>query len=76
MTTLPVSESQRSRILRDPFHLLSFGLGTGFVPIAPGTAGTLLAVPIAWALSYSGFYTYLTSTIVLLLLGIWTCETA
>jgi phosphatidylglycerophosphatase A len=28
--------------------LLAFGLGSGLVPWAPGTAGTLLAVPLAW----------------------------
>jgi phosphatidylglycerophosphatase A len=34
--------------LRDPVHLLAFGFGTGLSPWAPGTAGTALAVPLAW----------------------------
>jgi len=30
---------------------LAAGLGAGYCPRAPGTAGTLLAIPIAWALA-------------------------
>ena len=30
--------------------VLATGLGIGFFPVAPGTAGTLLAVPVAWGL--------------------------
>ena len=36
------------RTLRDPVHFLAFGLGTGLAPRAPGTVGTVLAVPFAW----------------------------
>lgn len=32
-------------------RVLASGLGTGFAPLAPGTAGTLAAVPLAWALN-------------------------
>jgi phosphatidylglycerophosphatase A len=34
-------------VLRDPVHLLALGFGTGLAPVAPGTFGTLLAVPLA-----------------------------
>ena len=33
-------------ILRQPVHLLAFGFGAGLSPWAPGTFGTLVAVPI------------------------------
>jgi phosphatidylglycerophosphatase A len=36
--------------LRSLAYWLAVGLGSGLVPRAPGTAGTLLAVPLAWAL--------------------------
>lgn len=39
------------RILADPVHLLAFGLGAGLSPIAPGTFGTLVAVPAWWLVS-------------------------
>jgi phosphatidylglycerophosphatase A len=48
------SATKRSRLpaslLRDPVHLLALGFGTGLSPLAPGTFGTLLAVPLAAAL--------------------------
>jgi phosphatidylglycerophosphatase A len=38
-------------MLTHPAHLLSFGLGSGLVPVSPGTAGTLLALPLHWLAS-------------------------
>ena len=35
------------RLLLDPGHFLSFGFGSGLSPFAPGTLGTILAIPIA-----------------------------
>ncbi|MEJ2591789.1 MAG: phosphatidylglycerophosphatase A [Candidatus Thiodiazotropha sp.] len=32
--------------LRNPLHLLAFGFGSGLAPKAPGTFGTLAAVPV------------------------------
>lgn len=37
-------------VLRDPLCLLALGFGAGLSPRAPGTAGTLLAVPLYWLL--------------------------
>ena len=34
-----------------PAHIVAFGFGAGLSPVAPGTAGTLLAWAIAWGLS-------------------------
>ena len=36
--------------LRNPFVLLATGLGSGLAPAAPGTVGSLLALPIWWFL--------------------------
>ncbi len=63
--------------LRDPFHLLALGLGSGLSPWAPGTAGTLAG----WAL-YLALVRWLPAQIwgLLLLLaflgGIWICGRA
>ncbi len=38
------------QVMRDPVHLLAFGLGSGLLPGAPGTWGSLLAVGIFWVL--------------------------
>ena len=37
-----------ARRLRSPVHLLALGFGAGLVPRAPGTAGTVVALPLAW----------------------------
>ena len=34
------------QLLKNPVHLLAFGFGSGLSPKAPGTAGTLAAVPL------------------------------
>ena len=33
-----------------PAHLVAFGFGTGLAPKAPGTVGTLLGLPLFWAI--------------------------
>lgn len=41
-------------LIRRPICFLGFGFGTGLAPIAPGTFGTLPALPIAALLLYFG----------------------
>ena len=36
--------------LTHPFHWLAFGLGSGLAPKAPGTFGTIAALPVWWLL--------------------------
>jgi len=38
------------RLLLNPIHFFALGAGAGLAPRAPGTAGTLVAVPLAWAM--------------------------
>ncbi len=38
-------------MLRHPAHVIAFGAGAGLAPVAPGTAGTLLAFPLHWWLA-------------------------
>jgi len=44
--------------------------GAGYVPVAPGTAGTVAAIPLWWALSYSPWWAYLAATAAVTLTGI------
>lgn len=44
-----------SWLLRRPLCWLGFGFGTGLAPKAPGTFGTLPALPLAWLLLHSGW---------------------
>lgn len=57
----------------NPLHLLAFGLGSGAVPIAPGTAGTVVAIPIYLLIEPLPALHYLLLTGLLFLLGIPLC---
>ena len=59
---------------RNPWHLLAFGLGSGGAPIAPGTAGTLAAVPLYLLLAPLGSTVYLLVLLVMFVFGIWLCD--
>ncbi len=56
--------------------LLAFGFGSGLAKYAPGTMGTLLAVPLYWFLIKAGFAVFLGVTLLVCLLGIWICSIA
>jgi phosphatidylglycerophosphatase A len=62
-------------VFAHPAHLIAFGFGSGLVPKAPGTAGTLLGLPLFWAIS--AVAPDLPNQIILLIatfvLGIWAC---
>ena len=58
-----------------PAHFIALGFGAGLSPFAPGTAGTLLALPIWWLIGGSyepllllGFLAFLFAV------GVWACE--
>ena len=44
--------------------------GAGYVPVAPGTAGTLAAIPLWWALTYVSWPLYVLATLAVTLTGI------
>ena len=60
-------------LLRRPDALLAFGLGAGLAPVAPGTVGTLAAMPVAVALSALALWVQVAVVDVALLLGVWVC---
>ena len=65
----------RQRIsLKNPWHFLAIGFGSGLAPKAPGTFGTLAAVPLVWFCStYLSFNLYLLLTVLFSIAGIWIC---
>jgi phosphatidylglycerophosphatase A len=59
-------------MLRHPAHWIALGLGTGLAPIAPGTFGSLVAVPLAWALDrYAGTAGWLAAIAGVTVAGTW-----
>jgi len=62
-------------VLRHPAHLLAFGFGAGLVPGAPGTAGTLLALPLFWlAQPRLAAVEFLLLLAIMFVAGVWACE--
>lgn len=48
----------------------------GFIPIAPGTFGTIAAIPIFYALSFTPLYLYLAITVLIILISVWASSVA
>jgi len=64
-------------LLRHPAHFLAFGLGSGLSPFAPGTAGSLLAIPLYLLLAWAVPMPWLLGVVaVAFLAGIWFCDVA
>ncbi|NOY16540.1 MAG: phosphatidylglycerophosphatase A [Gammaproteobacteria bacterium] len=59
--------------MRDPIHWLAVGFGSGCSPYAPGTFGTLVAIPIFLLLKETPLWVYLFITLLMFLIGIWLC---
>ncbi len=58
--------------LKNPTVLLATWFGAGLLPKAPGTWGTLAALPFAWAIhSYAGWLGLATGVVVVFAIGIW-----
>lgn len=64
-----------SFLFQHPAHLLAFGLGSGLAPKAPGTAGTLVALPLYFLLLPLGAWYWL-AVALMLLIGVWACGVA
>ncbi len=60
-------------ILRNPVHLLAFGLGSGLAPKAPGTFGTLAAIPFYLLLQHLPLWQYGLFVLVAFAIGIELC---
>ena len=59
--------------IRNPQHLIAYGFGAGLSPWAPGTMGTLVAVPIYLVLSLLPTTLYLIVLAGMIAAGIWAC---
>ena len=67
----------REFLLKHPAHLIAFGFGAGLMPKAPGTWGTLVAIPFYFlALRLGGTSAVLTCAFVFFVLGIWASAVA
>lgn len=63
-------------VFRNPVHCLAFGFGSGTAPKAPGTFGTLAAVPLWLLLSQLSLMWYSLVVLFTAIIGIWLCGKA
>ena len=60
-------------MISSPVHLLSLGFGTGLSPIAPGTFGTLVGLPVFLLLTPMPLVSKIALYLTLFLIGCWLC---
>lgn len=75
MSTTPTSAPLASPSFQPsrPEHWLAYGFGAGLSPMAPGTMGTLVAIPIYLLLASLNSFLYFVAVAALIVAGIWAC---
>ena len=61
------------KIMANPVHCLAFGFGSGLAPKAPGTFGTLMAVPLYLLLAGLSLPIYILVIAAAFFLGVYLC---
>jgi len=76
MSTTPATDAVASPRFQPtrPDHLIAYGFGAGLSPMAPGTIGTLVAIPIYLVLANLPGLVYLVAVAILIGAGIWACN--
>lgn len=67
-------DAVRRLSLKNPAHLLALGLGSGLAPIAPGTFGSIAAIPFCLALIYSPLWVHLLTIVIVFIIGVKVCS--
>lgn len=62
-----------AQLLRNPVQLFAFGFGSGLSPKAPGTAGTVVAVPLYFLIAQLSLPIYSTVVLIAAVVGIYLC---
>jgi phosphatidylglycerophosphatase A len=62
--------------LKKPTHFLALAFGLGLAPKAPGTFGTLAAIPFILITMFSSLWLQIAVAVLLSLVGIWLCDVA
>ncbi len=60
--------------LKNPLHFFALGFGSGLMPKAPGTFGTLAAIPVYLLMSELPLWLFISLTAVITILGVYICD--
>ncbi|ORU89530.1 MAG: phosphatidylglycerophosphatase [Cycloclasticus sp. symbiont of Poecilosclerida sp. M] len=61
------------QLMKNPVHFLAFGFGSGLSPKAPGTMGTLVAIPIYCVMAQLSPTLYMVLLAGIVAAGFWLC---
>jgi phosphatidylglycerophosphatase A len=65
------------QIMTDPVLFLAFGFGSGLAKKAPGTCGTIAAIPVYYLfVQANSLWVYSLLTIIATVVGVWICDVA
>jgi phosphatidylglycerophosphatase A len=60
--------------LKNPIHFLALGFGSGLMPKAPGTFGTLAAIPVYFLFKDLSLFNYLLFVSIVSIAGVFICQ--
>lgn len=60
--------------LRNPWHLLATGFGSGLFPVGPGTAGSIAAIPFWIVMAYLPWQVYSMIVMFSICIGVYLCR--
>lgn len=63
-----------SRVWQNPIYFIAFGFGSGLMSFAPGTWGTLVAIPLYLLMVGSHWGIYLAITLFAFIIGVWVSD--
>ena len=61
------------QLFAHPANFLAMGFGSGLSRYAPGTVGTLVAIPFFLCMPKANHFFYLGVLIILFIVGLWCC---
>ena len=73
MTTLK-NKMTFAELIKHPVYFLGLGFGSGLAPKAPGTFGTLAAIPLYFLIKDVPLVSYLGVVVTAFIMGIWICQ--
>ncbi|MDP3705773.1 MAG: phosphatidylglycerophosphatase A [Legionellaceae bacterium] len=62
------------KVWQDPAYFIAFGFGSGLMPRAPGTWGTVAAIPIYLLIAHTSPSVYILLTVLAFVLGVAVCH--
>jgi phosphatidylglycerophosphatase A len=68
-----MSNLNSRQVFTHPVHFLAYGFGAGLSPKAPGTMGTVVAIPCYALLAHAGNGVYLPVLVLALVAGVFIC---